>query len=228
MNIEMADGPVLACMGGGDILIVLALILGGGILLQVLAYLPYRWAMNALARGSLFGKPLALFVASVGGLFFCSFGMLIAVGVLMSGNALQILTGVLSIGGAFSFFALGVGWLKSREPMTSAKLPFQVWFQDMIVAMICYGAGLTIIAAAGNFNSGRAEEFLPWAVYLLLAGTCGLFAAVDVSRRSELAQRPGTRAGLFVAIFTVFPLTLPLALLAWWRWRRSLKKYAAA
>jgi len=222
-------------MGGGDILMILAAITVGAFGLLFFSYLPYRAAVNALACGPLMGKPATLFVASlVGGILWlaATWGCMVAV---LSANerGFAPLLIVLGLAGCLGWFAMLVAYLAGRrrkkeqvaEKAASPRL--QVWIQDLFTALICYGAGLTILAAAGDFNRARADEFLPWAVYLFVAGSLGLLVAADVCRRSPACQRPLPRATLFVGIFTLFPATLPLALIAWWRWRRALVKASA-
>ncbi|HYG74683.1 MAG TPA: hypothetical protein VEK08_06750 [Planctomycetota bacterium] len=222
-----------ACMSGPDILILLAAITLAPTGLVFLTYWPYRWAMNALACGPLFGKPLALFAAAIGG------------AVLWIGSVAGITTSVISAGGngfvalaivgavgSLCFLVFIIAWLLRPRSQVSAPTngnatpPLQVWMQDLIVALLCYGAGLTIISAVNNFDRNRADEVLPYAIYLMVAGTFGLLAALDVSRHSEAGQRALPRAGIFVGIFTLFPVALPVALLAWWRWRRALTRSA--
>src|ERR1051325_11026530 len=114
MNV-MAE-PVLACMSGDAIFIILAVMAAGALLLQGIVYLPYRWAMNALARGSLFGKPMALFITAIGGALFSSFGIWTVIVLVLSGNPAQTLSGIIALGGAFTLFVLSIGWVRTREP----------------------------------------------------------------------------------------------------------------
>jgi len=221
----------LACMGGPDILMVLAAVTVGGSGLLFFSYLPYRAAMNALARGPLLGKPATLFAASLaGGVLWlaATWGCLVMVlSVKAVGFAWLVI--VLGVAGCLGWFVLLVAYWSGRhskkKQAAKTSVPrLQVWMQDLFTALLCYGSGLTILAAAGDFNREHAEDFLPWAVYLLVAGTLGMLVAADVCRRSPTCQRPLPRAVLFVGIFTFFTPTLPVALLAWWRWRRALAK----
>jgi len=220
----------IACISGGDILVLLAIMAGASIGLLFLTYWPYRWAMNALARGPLFGKPLPLFVAALAGGIAWVAGTWGTASVLFHGGDEMWLAAIGGIG-AITLCGMIIVWLATRKKSDVAApapvQPIQVWMQDMIVAVLCYGAGLTLISAFTDFDRNRAEEVLPYALYLMIAGTIGLFVSLDVSRRSPLGQQALPRAGIFISIFTIFPATLPVALLAWWRWRRAITKSEA-
>ncbi len=225
---------MLACCSGLDILLILAAIFFGGTGLLFFTYWPYRAALKHLAAsGRLSGKPFTLFGAAFGGACIWIGGTWLGLaGVLRMTNersATFWLIAVLGIVGSVGWVLLLIMWLATRRRKTQPSEtvpPLQVWFQDLIVAMLCYGAGLTIAGAMNDFNRTRAEEFLPLAIYLLMAGSFGLFVALDIARRSPWGKEGVKRALMFVMIFTVFPVTLPIAMLAYWRWRRALK-YAA-
>ena len=224
---------VPACLGGFDILMILGVITVGAFGMLFFSYWPYRAALNALARGPLAGKPAALFILALLGAALwiaATWGFMVSVMSINERKTMPLFV-LLGLAGTIGWFVLLVGYLsgrKRRADVAAEKLSavprFQVWFQDLLVALLCYGSGMTILAAAGDFNRSRADEFLPWAVYLFVAGSLGLLIATDVARRSAFCQRPLPRAGFYVAIFALFPLTLPVALLAWWRWRRTLVK----
>ena len=75
-------------------------------------------------------------------------------------------------------------------------------------------------------NAAHTDQIIPNALYVLLAGTLGLLFAIDICRRDERTQNPANRAMTFIAVFVAFPLVLPVAVISWWRWRRTLKLQA--
>lgn len=223
---------IIACMGGIDIVVILAALIGGGTGLLFFTYWPYRAAMNNLARGPLFGKPLALFIAAmVGCAVWLGGTWMIIVAALSLQKGLEGPLIVLGVMGSLGWMVLLAAWLSTRrrrEIPAAPVAPMQVWFQDLIVAVLCYASGLTIVAGFNGFNPARAEEFFPPAIYLLAAGSFGLFVALDLSRRSAWGQEPLKRASIFVGIFTLFPVTLPAAVAAYWRWRRAIRRAESA
>ena len=230
----------LGCVSGPEILVILGLMAAGSVGMLFVFYWPYRVAMNALAKGPLMGKPLAYFGAAF-------FGAIVWVGGLWGGLALAFdikekwgvaLFLVLGLAGTVGWLVLLVQWLAGRrrttssEPSSTSSPPpptpkLQVWAQDLVVAMLCYGTGLTLISAYYGLDRSQMAAFLAWAVYLFFAGSIGLIAAADVCRRSAAGQEPAPRAAVFALIFALFPATLPVALLAWFRWRRGLSRAAA-
>lgn len=134
--------------------------------------------------------------------------------------------------GAFGITLFLIGLL-SDAPQTTlvpnacnaqpSRGPFQLWAQDLLIALLCYGADLALLSVVFDSYRFRVEELAGWPLYVLISGACGLLFAVDLCRRQNWSQTPAKRAAVFVAIFTLFPLTLPLALMAWWRWRRLLQ-----
>lgn len=222
--------PQPACMGGIDILFILGVMSFGSVGMLFVFYWPYRMAMNALAAGPLVGKPLALFSAAfLGAIAWCGAlwgGMVMLFEISSSlGVGLFLLLGA---AGTIGWLIMLIAWLATRKPApagTAAPAPkLQVWAQDLLVALVCYGLGLSLLAAFFGLDRGKMDEFLGAALYLFVAGSFGLFVAADLSRRSASAQQPVSRAAIFAGIFTVFPATLPFALLAWYRWRRGLAK----
>jgi ABC-type Na+ efflux pump permease subunit len=221
-------------MGGIDILFILAVMSFGSVGMLFIFYWPYRLAMNALAQGPLMGKPLALFTtAFLGAVVWCGAiwaGMVTAFEIK---NAFGVWMFVLlGAAGTVGWLIMLVAWLAGRKRAVQSEKPppppkLQVWAQDLVVAMLCYGAGLALLAQYFGQNRSHMDDFLCWAVYLFIAGSFGLFVAADLCRRTETGQKPAARAGIFVAIFTLFPATLPLALLAWIRWRRGMKRAGA-
>lgn len=113
--------------------------------------------------------------------------------------------------------------LENAGDIQPERGPFQIWTQDLIIAVLCYGAGLALLHVVFGSYHIRVDGLLGWPLYMFIASASGLFFAADLCRRQTWGQTPTKRAAVFVAVFVVFQLTLPLALLAWWRWRRVLK-----
>ncbi|HYF48465.1 MAG TPA: hypothetical protein VEJ63_03615 [Planctomycetota bacterium] len=222
----------VACCGGVDILLLLFVFVVGGSSLLFFTYLPYRAAMNSLGRsGKLSGQPFTLFGLSFLGSLLWLGGTALGTMALVeldrnAGVAVPLIV-ALALMGAIGWRVLLIAWLTSKKPrnrkVETPVPPLQVWFQDLLVAILCYGAGLTIAATFADFNPKRADEFLPIAIYLLAIGTFGGFVSLDIARRSPWGKDPLKRALMFILIFSIFPLTAPLALIAYWRWRRALR-----
>ena len=226
----------LACVDPNFILFVLLLMPLVPIGLCFYLYAPLSFGVKALAKGPLHGRPLALFAAALG------------IGVAVSavgGLALYFISGswmhefnTVYFAGAGLF-----GWLcwnlnsstrnakahfderlrKARGIPMPAKPKFQIWFQDLTVAILCLGTGLALGRSYANTSCFTTQEFLLLASYLLMASVVALLVAVDVCRRSATGHDAIKRAGIFASIFALFPLTLPAAIPAWWMWRRALK-----
>lgn len=219
--------PTLACMGGPEIFIILGIVFVASIGLFVLSYIPYRYAIRKLAQSDtkrgpavLFGATLCITLAWAGILY------LLNVSFVARDNKQQIAIGFCATLGSLMMLLLLLLKSNPADAGTTSTVTqrgrFQIWAQDLFIALVCYGAGLAILSAIFGYDRSRTDEFLPWAGYILLAGTTGLLFAIDLCRRETWSQTPLKRAMVFVAVFTFFPLILPLALLAWWRWRRAL------
>lgn len=217
--------PTLACMGGIDIFLILGIMFLAGVGLFAVSFIPYRFAIRKLAQSetkrgpaALFGATLCITLAWAGILY------LLNVSFVAHDNKQQIAIGFCATLGSLMMLLLLLLKSNPAESGTTSTVTqhgrFQIWAQDLFIALVCYGAGLAILSAVFGYDRSRTDEFLPWAGYILLAGTTGLLFAIDLCRRESWA--PLKRAIVFVVVFTFFPLILPLALLAWWRWRRAL------
>jgi len=221
--------PTLACMSGSAMLVILAIMAFGGLVLFFITLVPYRYALRAIAKSRTDFSPASLFGATLCVTLIWAGALYLTVGLFSDSLDKQELA-VAFCGSLGSVLMLLFLLLRSNPGKTNEKgaiaddtsKPFQIWAQDLFIALVCYGAGLAILSAVFNYDRSRVYEFLPWAVYVLLAGSMGLLFAIDLCRRQAWTQIPAKRAGVFVAVFTFFPLTLPLAMLAWWRWRRAL------
>jgi len=215
-------------MGGTEILIILGIMFVGGLSLLALSYIPYRYAVRKLAQSSTPRSPARLFAATLCmTLIWASVLALLNFLFLDHDSKGQVLMGFCATLGSLVFLLFLL--LKSAPGASSGSISgvrergaFQIWAQDLFIALLCYGAGLAILSALFQYDRTRAYEFLPWAAYVFLAGAVGFLFAVDFCRRQDWTQMPLKRATVFIAVFTFFPLILPLALLAWWRWRRAL------
>jgi len=222
----------LACGFGGPELALLLLaipIAGAGLLF--FCYWPYKAAIAGLAKGSLMGRPMALFCAAMlGGLAWCACFCAAIVFLLKipPGGGVFLLV-ALSLAGGIGWAVMLFAWLFGRKQPMPAMFPqtpkpkLQIWAQDLVVALLCYGTGLSILNLIfEGKDQSHMDTFLSWAFYLLVAGTIGLLISADVCRRSASGQEPVKRGAIFVMVFTLFPLTLPFALIAWQRWRKGL------
>ena len=95
----------------------------------------------------------------------------------------------------------------------------QLRLSDLLLTAICYGLGLSVVTFA---KPGSNNAFFICAAYLLISEMLGLFAAMDVCRKTRQKYRNDLlqRSCIFFIFFFIFPLTLPAALLAWGRWSR--------
>lgn len=226
--------PVLACVSGFQILIMLGVMLIGGLVLFAVSLIPYRHATRALAGPDKHLSPAQVFAATAA-LTLLWAGSLVGIVALLV-HQLTTTSGVLICGAAGAILLMGllVFNANAERPKIAhdarnaraQRGPFQIWAQDLFIALVCYGAGLAIVSKLFGPDASRISEFLPWAIYVLFAGTLGLIFAVDFCRRETGTQAASKRALVFVVVFTLFPVTLPLALMAWWRWRRTLELQA--
>ncbi len=233
----------LGCMSFGplEIVIILGVMALGSSGLTFFLYWPVKLGVDALAKGPLLGKPLGLFcVALAGAAGMVGLSGLLAGWVQNHDHRHEFdFIGILlaSLAGMAGWVYLLARWYSERQNRKreeilrkqrgEAPLPtprFQVWFQDLWVAMLCYGAGLALSNQWAVSENWHTREFIMLAAYLFGAGVIGLLVSVDICRRSEHGQSSLKRAGIFTGIFTLFPLTLPLAIPAWWVWRRALVK----
>lgn len=117
-------------------------------------------------------------------------------------------------------------WLQARNDP-----PMQMWMQDLITAVLVYGA---LLAFMQKVNIGlEIAELIALAIYLFSCTGLGMYAALDVARYSRALQRPGLRAALVlfsIAYTLIFSVVTAWAawrgwrLSRWWSWDR-LKRY---
>ncbi len=94
----------------------------------------------------------------------------------------------------------------------------QLRVTDLLLTGVCYGVWLSVAA----LFSPRTESGFIWiAAYIFISECLGLFAAMDVCRRSRHRGDVLQRSSIFLIFFIVFPLVLPAALLAWGRWAQQ-------
>lgn len=227
---------VLACVDPIQILLMLGIMFIGGPMLFAASLIPYRKAVKALARSKTHHSPAVLFGATLG-LTLLWAGVLAMIVAIFANNLDNDGYAVLLCGLFGSVMLLSVLLTQLDQPekhefpvgsrnVQPQRGPFQIWAQDLFIALLCYGAGLAILSKVIGPDTRHMDDFVRWAMYVLLAGTIGLLFAVDFCRRQEWTQLPQKRAMIFVSVFTIFPLILPLAVMAWWRWRRALSLQA--
>lgn len=219
--------PVLAFMGNYSGAIIYICVLACILLaLVVLAWIAYRCATRTLAHTDKQLSPAQVFGATAGMTFLWAvthYGVGLILFHHLTSHSPSFWIGALP--------ALAVGMLlfsvMSRSPKLSLAAsgakpprgPFQFWTQDLLLALLCYGAWLALLSSSFITD---ACPFLIRAGYLLVAETLALLFAIDLSRREDWTRAPLHRGLVFILAFALFPLTLPLALIAWWRWRRTL------
>lgn len=195
---------------------------------------------EGLARGAYFGRPVALFGIGIGGAMLPAVLVLKGVvpGLIIECPTARLLMAmsVAILGGTWALMVLN--WSRNRLQETPESFPIentlgalrlQLWFQDLLIAALCFGFGAALVTSIfKDINQQTPHLMLQVLLYLFIAGSFGMFVAADVSRRSAFGQNAPMRAGIFVTIFFLFPLCLPLAAVAWWLWRGALKKSAEA
>lgn len=249
----MTNSWCLACGQGGnglaqDVLIALLICMGApivwGVVVTVLCSvfaLSQRESSNfiaKLAQGYLRNHPLALFSVSL------AMGV-VPVGVvvwwLLPRAVLPLcghIQGLLLVSGGILggvWIAMLAHWLAHREELRASveqnaaegfvtdEPRKSVWLQDLVLAVLCYGFGVFVLTELPWFKGHDPHTLFYAGGYLLLAGAFGLYVALDVCGRSAWGQAAMLRAGVFVTLFFLFPLVLPMAYFAWKQWRKALK-----
>jgi len=228
---------VLACVDPIQILLMLGIVFVGTPILFAASLIPYRKVLKALAKSDTHYSPAVLFGATLGVTLLWA-GVLATIVAIFAKNLDRGGYGVLYCGAFGSavllmYLQANSGSTKKNRDFPAVarnvqpqRGPFQVWAQDLFIALVCYGVGLLILSKVMGPDTRHMDDFVRWAMYVLLAGTIGLLFAADFCRSQEWTQLPQKRAMIFVSVFTIFPLILPLGVMAWWRWRRALSLQA--
>jgi hypothetical protein len=234
----------LACgvVGGDFVVIFLLLILVGPVIIGLLfvcgifaAATTTNLARRAsdsflshLASGPLWGKPLTLFTVAVGvpALLFAICSYVLAVHLKSSTFVDHLLLTLNVVLVSAVLGSLVYVWrnepVNASEPAVDTPPVRQIWFQDLIIAMICYAIGLTILWNIPVLHANESRRFFILIFYVFGVGTGGLFMALELCRRSALGASALPRAAVFTAIFTIMPMLWPVACFAYSSWRNAL------
>jgi hypothetical protein len=109
--------------------------------------------------------------------------------------------------------------IRTRQTVAKRRGPLQFWFQDLLIAAICFAVGLLML----NLELDRPQDmmvFAPWAAGLLCVGTLGLYIGVDVATDSRWAHQSIPRGIFFIVIFTAMPLFFIPTVIGWRIWKR--------
>jgi len=195
--------------------------------LLFLAYWPFRFVVNELAKTSLSHRPIMLFMSAVvgGGFWFGSCGFFFYT----LFNALFPLL-ILGLGG--DLLGLTCFIIYACQNAHTPPLPkcprgkFQIFTTDLVLGVFCYGVGL--FAGSAILNYFRLGEYFPaLAGYLACTSALALFISADLCRRDITGREPFSRTKLFLFNFVLFPVAWPLTLLAYYRCHRALARAAA-
>jgi hypothetical protein len=187
--------------------------------------------LNNLASGPLWGKPLTLFTVAfaVPAVLFatCSYALAARLQFL---DHLLLTINVVLVAGVLG--SLAYVWrnepVNSPLPAVDAAPLRQIWFQDLIIAMICYAIGLTILWNLPALHAHESQRFFVWMLYVFGVGSGGLLLSLDLCRRSALGTGALPRAVVFTSIFTIMPVLWPVALFAYSSWRKALARKMVA
>lgn len=186
--------------------------------------------LRSLARGTFWGKPLTLFVFAVGvPLSLLALSALLISTVWVDSDFWDTLLFWIALM-ICGFTTLFLFWGLRNEPMESPQLAkksrfrdrVHIWLQDMLIASLCFAAGLAILSQFNALHANQSKDFLSWVIYVFVVGALGLLMALDVSSLSQLGRNAVTRGVFFTGIFTLMPVAWPIAAPAWILWRRAL------
>jgi hypothetical protein len=210
------------CISERDILILLLLyVVIPGILALIAGGFGVAWGIRRLAQaaqsGKSAGRPLRLFCKA----------LLIPLGssvLLYTLFAQQTMMGVFAVAtfGALVLVLIALNLSRRQEvpvPLAKSSSRPAFWLQDILIAVLSYGSQLTLICAHGPSNA-----IIHLLLAIALSGVLAFAIASDVARQSALGEDPLWRALLFAVIVLINPLAFFAIGLAWFMWRKGLKR----
>ena len=104
-----------------------------------------------------------------------------------------------------------------RENLRSTRR-LQFSCQDLVVAALCYGLGMTLVASSGEWDR---SELLLWCVVLIPTQLVALIALADVRRWLARPEAPASRIAASCCAHLFFLALVPAAVAGWLMWRSA-------
>lgn len=136
----------------------------------------------------------------------------------------------LMLGGAGGLVGWIVVWFQARSQKRQlvahghAKPRLQFGMTDLYLAVLLYGASMSLLLALYPDNKDRTTFVIFWTFCLLLAQGFAFYVALDLLRLCQPPFEPKRRAKYIAGIMLCSSVALPLVWLAWKAWNYALRE----